>query len=84
MHDLHAADKIVRDIKKHAQKNNLKKVTNIKISLGKITEHGETISPSNLKFNIKLLSKGTLLNGAKVIIDRITGPYVKIKEIEGI
>ncbi|NQU99731.1 MAG: hydrogenase maturation nickel metallochaperone HypA [Parcubacteria group bacterium] len=83
MHDLHAADKIVRDIKKYVQKNNLKKVTNIKIGLGKISEHGETISSSNLKFNIKLLSKGTALGGSKVVIDKMAGPYIKIKEIEG-
>ena len=83
MHDLHAADKIVRDIKKHAQENNLKKVTNIKIGLGRISEHGETVSSSNLKFNIKLLSKGSILSGAKVVIDKMTGPYVKIEEIEG-
>lgn len=84
MHDLHAADKIIRDIKEHAQKNNLKKVTDIRIGLGSITEHGETISSSNLKHNIKLLNKGTILKGAKVIIDKISGPYVKIKEIKGL
>ncbi len=83
MHDLHAADKIVRDIKEYARKNGLKKITNIKIGLGKISEHGETILPSNLKFNIKLLSKGTVLSGSKVEISQISGPYVKIKEIEG-
>lgn len=83
MHDLHAADKIVRDIKKYAIRNDLKKVTNIKIGLGKISEHGETILPSNLKFNIKLLSKGTVLSGSRVEISQISGPYVKIKEIEG-
>jgi len=83
MHDLHAADKIVRDIKKYAQKNSLKRVTNIKIGLGSITEHGETILASNLKYNIKLLSKDTILSGAKVVIDKMSGPYVKIREIEG-
>lgn len=84
MHDLHAADKIIKDVKKQAQKNNLKKVTKIRIGLGNITEHGETISSSNLKHNIRLLSKGTALGGAKIEISQISGPYVKIKEIEGV
>lgn len=84
MHDLHAANKIVENILEYAQKNKLKKVTKIKIGLGKIAEHGETISASNLRHNIKLLSKGTILAGAKIEISQISGPYVKIKEIEGI
>lgn len=83
MHDLHAADKIVNTIKDYAKKNGLKKVTKIKIGLGRITEHGETILASNLKHNIKLLSKGTVLSGSKIEISQIGGPYVKIKEIEG-
>ena len=83
MHDLHAANKIVESILDYARQNKLKKVTRIKIGLGKISEHGETISSSNLKHNIKLLSKGTVLSGSKIEISQISGPYVKIKEIEG-
>ena len=84
MHDLHAADKLIRTIKDYARKNNFKKITKVKIELGKISEHGEEISPDNLKYNIKMLGKGLLAGNANVYIKRISGPYIRLKEIEGI
>jgi Zn finger protein HypA/HybF involved in hydrogenase expression len=83
MHDLHAADKILKEVLDFARKNKLTKITKIKIGLGRILEHGEEIKPKNLKFNIKLLSKGTLVKGAKVEIKEVAGPYLKLMEIEG-
>jgi Zn finger protein HypA/HybF involved in hydrogenase expression len=83
MHDLHAADKLVRTIKDYARKNGLKKISKVKIELGKITEHGEEIRPDNLKYNIKILGKGLIASGAKIEVKRISGPYLRLKEIEG-
>jgi len=83
MHDLYAADKILKEVLDFAQKNKLTKITKIKIGLGRILEHGEEIKPKNLKFNIKLLSKGTLAEDAKIEIKQVAGSYLKLKEIEG-
>lgn len=84
MHDLHAADKLIRTIKEYAKRNDLKRVTRVKIELGKITEHGEEISPDNLKYNVKMLGKGLIAGNAKIYISRISGPYLRLKEIEGV
>ena len=55
MHDLYLANQIVKIAKDYARKNGLAKVTKIVIELGSIVEHGENISPENLKYNINLL-----------------------------
>ena len=55
MHDFHLANQIVKIARQHARQNHLLKVTKIVIELGDIIEHGENISPKNLKYNINLL-----------------------------
>ena len=55
MHDFHLANQIVKIAQEHARKNKLLKINKIVIELGDIIEHGENISPENLKFNINLL-----------------------------
>ena len=84
MHDFHEADKMVKLILKYADKNKLKKVTHIKIKLGKIIEHNEQINPENFKFNIKMLLKKTIAENAKIDIIRTRGGKVILSEIEGI
>jgi Zn finger protein HypA/HybF involved in hydrogenase expression len=84
MHDLHAADKLIRTIKDYARKNGLKKVTGVKIELGRIAEHGEEVKPENLKYNIKLLGKGFISSSSRIEIKRISGPYLRLREVEGI
>lgn len=83
MHDLHEADKILKVILDYAQKNNLKKVTKAIIDLGSIVEHGEELMPENIEFNIIMLSRGTVADGIKVIINKIKGDSWVLKEIEG-
>ncbi len=68
MHDIHLANKILNLILKNAKKNNLKKITKIKIELGEIIEHNQIITPENLKFNIKMLAKGTIAENVKIEI----------------
>lgn len=84
MHDLHAADRILKNALEYAQQNNLKKITKIVIELGEIEEHGAVIAPDNLKFNLRLLSAGTIADGAKIIILKIKGDNYKLKEIQGV
>ena len=83
MHDLHAADKILKIVLQEAKKNKLKKISKIKIELGEIVEHGQRIMPENLRFNIKMLAKGSPAENAEIEIKGIKGRQFVVKEIEG-
>lgn len=84
MHDLHLADKILRQIIEYGAKNDLKKITGAKIKIGEILEHGEMIDPENLKFNLGMLAQGTPAEDAYFDIEKFDkiGEYI-IEEIEG-
>lgn len=84
MHDLHAANQILNQALEYGRKNNLKKITKIKIELGEIEEHNKILSAENLKFNLNLLSQNTLAQNAEIEIQKIKGEYWKLKEIQGI
>jgi len=83
MHDLHAADKIMKLVLDQAAQNRLKNIKRIEIDLGTVVEHGAAISPENLQYNIKLLSKNTLAAKALVVVNETTGHELRLKEIEG-
>jgi len=83
MHDLHAADKILKLVLEEANKNNLLKVKKIIIELGSIVEHGDEINPENLKFNLTMLAKNTPAKDAEIIIKKVKGTTWKLVEIEG-
>ena len=83
MHDLHTADKIIKIALEQGLKNKLKKITKIVVELGSIVEHGEEINSANLKFNLKLLSKGTIAENSEIKIGKIKGASWNLKEIEG-
>ena len=82
MHDLHEADKILKLILAKAEAKGLKKVKQAKIKLGRIIEHGETILPDNLKFNIKMLAKQTMAEGLELLIEEIGENFWELEEIE--
>lgn len=83
MHDFYAANKILKLVLNFGQKNNLRAVSKIVIDLGQIEEHGEEIKAENFKFNFKLLAKNTIAKNALVIINRIPGNKIILREIEG-
>lgn len=83
MHDLHAADQILKLTLDKANENKLLKVTKIVIELGTMIEHGQDINPDNLVFNIKLLAKHTPARGAKIVVKKVKGDSWKLVEIEG-
>lgn len=83
MHDLHAADQILKVVLAHANENKLISVKKIIIELGSIVEHGEEINADNLVFNLKLLAKNTPAKNAKVEIKKVKGGSWKLVEIEG-
>lgn len=83
MHDLHAAQQILKTALEYAEKNNLKKISSITIELGKIVEHNELITPDNLKYNIGLISKNTSAEGCEVVVNQKENDELKLVEIEG-
>ena len=83
MHDLHAADLILKLVLSKANENKLLAVKKIVIELGSVVEHGAEINPDNLAFNIKLLARSTPARGAEVVIRPAGGNSWKLVEIEG-
>jgi len=83
MHDLHEADRILKLVLDHAERNGLKSVTKITIGLGSVIEHGSEIDPENLKFNIHVLAKETKAAKAEIIVKKINKPSWELEEIEG-
>ncbi len=74
----------MKQVLEFAAKNNLKKITAVKIKIGDILEHGEIINPENLKFNLGMLAQGTPAEDARFKIEKFDrrGEY-EIAEIEG-
>ncbi|MBU4284686.1 hydrogenase maturation nickel metallochaperone HypA [Patescibacteria group bacterium] len=82
MHDFHLADTIIKTVLEYAQKNGFKSIKKIELELGSILEHGEVISPENLIFNFKLLSKNTIAENADLQIKQIKGDSWKLVSID--
>lgn len=83
MHDLLAAQDIVKRAILEAKKKKLKKITKLIIEIGQVKDHGEEILPQNLKFNLKVVSRHTLAKDAQVVIKVINEPKVRLVAIEG-
>lgn len=83
MHDIHAAQQMLKIALEYAKKNNLKKISSMTIELGKIVEHNELITPENLKYNIGLIAKNTPAENCEIIINKIDGNSLKLVEIDG-
>lgn len=83
MHDLLAAQDILEAALKEAKKKKIQKITKLVIELGKIEEHGEAINKNNLKYNLKLVARGSLAEKAQLVIKRINKPIVQLVAIEG-
>ncbi|MFH0805043.1 MAG: hydrogenase maturation nickel metallochaperone HypA [Patescibacteria group bacterium] len=83
MHDLVAAQDIVKVATKIAQKNKLKSISRIVVRLGQIVEHGDAITPENLRFNFALVKRNTLAEKAKLVIRNGKGTELSIAEVGG-
>ena len=83
MHDLHAADQILKLVLEKANENKLLQVKKIIIELGSVVEHGEEINEENLVFNLKLLAKNTPAKNVEVVVTKTKGDSWKLVEIEG-
>jgi len=83
MHDLHAADKVLKMALEGAKKYGFTKINEIEVDLGTVIEHGAEILPENLEFNIKSLARETMATNAKVVINKVEGSQVILKSIDG-
>jgi len=83
MHDIHAANQILKTALEYARKNKIKKISSMTVDLGKIIEHDELITPENLKYNIGLISKNTLAEECKIIINQTNKNELRLVEIDG-
>ena len=84
MHDLHLANKIIKQVLEFTKGHSFSKVQKVVLKLGYILEHEELIKPEALGFNLKMLAKGTPAERAEFIIEKFDkkGEYA-IDEIEG-
>jgi len=53
------------------------------IDLGSVIEHGADISSENLEFNLQMLSRNTVAEGAKVKINKVDGSSWELISIAG-
>ena len=84
MHDLLAAQDILKNCLRYAKKNKLKSISKIVVDLGKApVHHDEIIKPKNLKFLLNLIAQNTILEKAKIEIYPVDGSKIQLKSIEG-
>ncbi len=83
MHDLVAAQDIVKAVLHTAKENNLKTVDTVTVRLGKIVAHNEELSPENLLFNFDLVKKNTIAEKAELVIKPGKGRELTITEVQG-
>lgn len=90
MHDFMLAKEIVDDIMKIVKEEKLSQIEHVSLEIGQIAlahdghdKHVEDISIDNLKFGIKNITKGTILERTKFNIKKIQGSHWHLTEIEG-
>ena len=83
MHDLVAAQDIIKAALATAKENKLKTVDKVTVRLGTIVEHNQELSPENLLFNFNLVKKNTIAEKAKLAIKPGQGRELTITEVQG-
>ena len=66
MHEMHLLKDLFADLLKHAKAQNARKVSRVYIRMGEYTE----INPEILRFFLAEQSKGTIIEGAEITIDK--------------
>jgi hydrogenase nickel incorporation protein HypA/HybF len=66
MHELSIAEELLSIIKDSAEKAGIKKVAAVNLRIGELT----SILPESLEFAFRILSQGTITDGARVNIDQ--------------
>ncbi|MBD7910828.1 MULTISPECIES: hydrogenase maturation nickel metallochaperone HypA [Clostridium] len=79
MHEASIAFEIYKIVDENIKNYNLKNVISISIVVGNYNG----INESSLKFAFKAISKGTICDGAKIVIKPVKGFELLIEGIEG-
>ncbi|MBP7087993.1 MAG: hydrogenase maturation nickel metallochaperone HypA [Candidatus Omnitrophica bacterium] len=74
MHETHLIEPIIKGISEHAKREGAQKVTNIKLKIGALACANE----SSFRETFSVLSKGTLLENAKLEITMFPGTNVQV------
>ena len=74
MHETHLIKPIIEGLTEHAKKEGAKRVTNVKIKVGELTCSRE----DSFKETFKVLSKGTVLEGAELEITMFPGSVIQV------
>jgi hydrogenase nickel incorporation protein HypA/HybF len=67
MHELSISENILNIVENEAHKHNLKRIKEIIIKTGEISD----IIPENLEYCFEIISKGTVAEGAKIIVEKL-------------
>ena len=67
MHELSVTQGIFDIVESEAKKNNVKKVVNVKLKIGQLSG----IMPMLIQDYFNILTEGTIVEGAELIIDRV-------------
>ena len=78
MHELHLVNDMIKDLLKAVEKENVKKVTKLYISMGGLTE----ITPDTLKFHFTEKAKGTPAEGAVLEISNSKVREIRLKSFD--
>ncbi|MEM2094281.1 MAG: hydrogenase maturation nickel metallochaperone HypA [Candidatus Bathyarchaeia archaeon] len=69
MHEFSVASQIVRSVLEEAEKRESKKVISVHLIIGDLT----LLQPEQVRFSYKILVKGTVMEGSKLLIRRRKG-----------
>ncbi|MDD5039713.1 MAG: hydrogenase/urease maturation nickel metallochaperone HypA [Patescibacteria group bacterium] len=83
MHDLIAAQDILKTAVHTAALRDLKQITSVTVRLGTLVQHGQAITPQNLKFNFNLVRKNTVAAKARLIIKKTASNSISVVSIRG-
>lgn len=88
MHDFILAKQIVDKVLEIAKEKGLKNIKQVDLEVGQIAmahdgleEHTHDLSAENIAFNLKAISKGTILSKSKFEIKKVEGDWWKIANI---
>ncbi|MBU2540798.1 MAG: hydrogenase maturation nickel metallochaperone HypA [Candidatus Omnitrophica bacterium] len=74
MHESHLIEPIIKGISEHAKKEGAKKVSKLILKIGELN----CLNEDSFKATFSLLSKGTMLDGAKLEIVFFPGSRIEV------
>ncbi len=69
MHEMAIAQSILELVEEHAQKDHFDRVRTLRIAIGALSH----VDPTALEFGFEVVARGTVADGAKLVIERPAG-----------